>query len=381
MKRVLTWPFAWVAGLLAFTALAQQEQWLEYHTTSEPRGYRWLELTTNPPPNVALPKLRAFAYYGQWKNGFDGQRWFCLDRNTKNGACDRLFFDRNGNGRLDDETAINTSRREGSMAYFEPVKVVFKGEDGPISYHLLLRFYQFDSDRAQLLAAAGGWYEGMANIAGKKRRVQLFDNTVNGAFNDQSTAPADCDRIVVSGDPEVNRYLGRYLDLGGELLRIEVARDGAFIKTQKAEGVQFGQVKVPESISEFEAVGECGHFVRKPSKCEFTLPLGKYRVYRWVINRKDDKGTAWTLSGDNFSGTADFEVTSANVASLEIGEPIRPVLQATETKTQVTFSLRLLGTLGESVDIMRGSDRPRAPQLHLASKAGDLRSTNTFEYG
>ena len=71
-----------------------------------------------------------------------------------------------------------------TMAYFEPVKLVFKGEDGPISYHLIVRFYQFGQERAQLLAGAGGWYEGKVTLAGKKRRVQLIDNTVNGVFND-----------------------------------------------------------------------------------------------------------------------------------------------------------------------------------------------------
>ena len=32
--------------------------------------------------------------------------------------------------------------RDQYSAYFEPVRVVFKGEDGPITYHLVLRFMQ-----------------------------------------------------------------------------------------------------------------------------------------------------------------------------------------------------------------------------------------------
>jgi len=46
---------------------------------SKLRGYRWLELSTNPPANVAMPKLRAHALYGAGKNGLDGSRWLCLD--------------------------------------------------------------------------------------------------------------------------------------------------------------------------------------------------------------------------------------------------------------------------------------------------------------
>ena len=382
-KRSLSSQAALAACLFAFTALAQPEQWLEYHTGAEPKGYRWLELSTNAPAKVPLPKLQTGASFGCWSNALEatGGRWFCLDRSRKSGPCDRLFFDRNGNGRLDDESPVDTLRRDGNTAYFEPIKMVFKGEDGPISYHLIARFYQFDKDRAQLLVGAGGWYEGMVTLAGKKRRVQLIDNTVNGAFNDQGANPSDSDRLVIVGDKGMDRYLGRYLEVEGQLFKIEVARDGAFLKLQKAEGVALGAVRVPETICDFTAVGECGHFVRKPAKGGFTLPVGKYRVHGWTIDRKDDKGTAWKLSGYSFNKAAGFEVATGNATVLEIGEPVQAALQATESMGRVAFNLRLLGTSGESVEIMRGSERPRAPRLQVASLAGAFRSTNTFEYG
>lgn len=382
-KRMLTLPATLAAALFALTALAQTEQWLEYHTSKEPKGYRWLDLSTNPPANVALPKLEAGARFGCWSNALDktAGRWFCLDRVARSGPNDRLFFDCNGNGRLDDETPVKCSRREDNESYFEPVKLVFKGEDGPISYHLICRFYQFDKQRAQLLIGAGGWYEGNVTLAGKKRRVQLVDNTVNGVFDDQGRNPSDCDRLVVVGEKGVDRYLGRYLEVEDQLLEIEVAGDGAFLKAKKAEGVKFGTVRVPENISEFVAFGKNGHFVRKPDKGQLSLPVGEYRVNSWIINRKDDKGAAWQLSGYGFSRVADFTVAEASPAEMQIGEPVRAVLQANETRTGVAFDLRLLGSLGESVQIMRGQDRPRAPRLQVASLTGTFRSTNTFEYG
>jgi hypothetical protein len=381
-----------LAGLaFALTAAAQPEQWLEYHTGTEPKGYRWLELSTNPPPNVALPKLEPGALFGCWSNALDktAGRWFCLDRIAKRGPCDRLFFDRNGNGRLDDETPVKCTKREERESYFEPVKLVFKGVDGPISYHLIGRFYQFEKQRAQLLIGAGGWYEGNVNLAGKKRRVQLVDNTVNGVFNDQGRNPSDCDRLIImdgkedreSGRREVARYLGKYLEVDGQLLQIEVAGDGAFLKVKKAEGVKFGTVRVPENISEFVAFGKNGHFVRKPEKGQLSLPVGEYRINDWTINRKDEKGGSWTLSGRSFTKAGDFTVTAEATEELKIGEPVRALLQANESKGGAAFSLRLLGQLGESVEIMRGSDRPRAPRLQVASLQGTFRSTNTFEYG
>jgi hypothetical protein len=274
------------------------------------------------------------------------------------------------------------------MAYFDSIKVVFKGEDGPISYHLIARFYQYEDQRTQFLLGSGGWYEGTVTIAGKKRRVQLTDNNANGTFNDQGTNPAECDRLMFTGgtslltsEASLDRYLGRYIELDGQLFRIEVARDGAFLKVEKAEGVARGTVRVPETVSEFVAVGETGHFIRKPAKGELTLPVGKYRVNGWTLNRKDARGDSWKLTGYSFPKAAEFEVTADSPPTLPIGEPVSTDLKATESKGQLAFSLKLLGPLGESVEILRGSERPRAPQLQLASADGQFKTTLTFEYG
>jgi len=381
-----------MAGLtFTVTAFAQQEQWLEYHTSREPKGYRWIELSTKPPANVPLPNLEAGAFFGCWSNALNktAGRWFCLNRLTRYGPHDRLFFDCNGNGRLDDESPVKRTRRSEDASYFEPVKLVFKGEDGPISYHLICRFYRFDKQRGQLLIGAGGWYEGNVKLAGKKRRVQLVDYTVNGVFNDQGRTPDKCDRLVILGEKEerdpdqrrMERYLGKYLEVDGQLLEIEVAADGAFLKAKKAEGVQFGTVRVPETISEFVAFGQNGHFIREPDKGRFELPVGDYRVNSWTINRKDDKGASWKLSGRSFYRAADFTVAGESPVELQIGEPVQAVLQARETKGRVAFDLRLLGSLGESVDLLRGKSRPRAPRLEVTSLKGSYRSTDYFEYG
>jgi len=82
-----------------------------------------------------------------------------------------------------------------------------------------------------------------------------------------------------------------------------------------------------------------------------------------------------------FHQVADFTVAEESPTEMQIGEPVRAVLQANETKTGVAFDLRFLGSLGESVQIMRGHDRPRAPRLQVASVKGTFYCTNTFEYG
>jgi hypothetical protein len=373
-----------LAGMLvAGTAWAQSEQWLEYHTSNDPRAYHSIQLTTNAPPGVALPKLNGTPYFARWKTPMDpaGERWLCFDRTRKSGPCDRLFIDSTGNGRLDDKKPVS-ARLDSNEALFPATPLVFKGEDGPITYHLIVRFYQYENNPAQLLVASGGWYEGVVSFDGAKKRIHLIDGNVNGTFNDIAPDAYDSDRVQVEGDKTDELFLGKMLEVDGKLFNVEVARDGAFVKIQKAENIALGPVRVPEKISEFIAFGENGYFVRQPTNGEFTLPAGKYRMVHWTINRKDEKGAAWTLSGHNFPDTTNFEVTAGNAATLDIGEPVQAMLKANEqTNRQVTFSLNFVGHQKESIEMLRGGQRPAGPKLTLANANGSLCGTATFEFG
>jgi hypothetical protein len=371
-----------VACFLFSTAFAQQEQWLQYRTVSEGRAHRWLDLSDTPPEGMALPKLSANAQFGFWTTPLDpkGGRWFCLDRTARSGPPDRLHFDANGNGRLDDETPMKASRRDEHMAYFDPARLAFKGADGTITYHVTCRAYQWDAANARLLVGSGGFYEGRIDIGGKKRLVQLFDNTVNGAFNDSSANHSESDRIVIDGKEEHSRFLGRLLEVDDQLFEIEVAQDGAFIKLRPARNVAMGQVRVPETISEFVAVGLNGHFVRKPAQGALSLPAGDYRVFGWAIERKD-KGADWRVRGSGFGKVADFTVSSEATA-VHVGEPIHSTLRAEPaSRGELSFSLDLKGSLGESVTFWRGSEQAPPPKLQLASIGGSYRSTHNFEFG
>lgn len=370
-------------ALITNVVMAQSEQWLEYHTGGEGLAYHSMELTTNPPPNITVPKTISQPYFARWVTPMDpsGGRWFCLDRTRKSGPYDRIYFDTTGNGRLDDKK-VGDARLESNFAYFPGTRVIFKGEDGPITYHVMFRYYQYEKSPPQLLAMSVGWYEGMVKFEGVKKHIKLIDGNVNGTFNDMAENPYDSDRIQIDGDKVGERFLGKMLEVDGKFYRIEAARDGAFVKIQKAENVVLGAVHTPENISEFSAFGENGHFVRKPVKGEFTLPTGKYRMVGWEIKRNDDKGAAWSLKGYNFPDTANFEVVADKASELVIGEPVKAELKANEGENrQVNFSLSFVGQQKESIELLRGNERPRGPKLMLATANGALAYTNTFEFG
>ena len=370
-------------AVLATTACAQTELWLQYHTSRDGEGYRWLELTTNPPAGLALPKLNAPPYFARWTTPLDakGGRWICFDRTRKSGPSNRLYIDRNGDDRLDDEEPMDAARLDQYSATFEPARLVFKGEDGPLTYHLILRFMRYGADDTRTLASSGCYYDGKVNLDGKKRLIRLVDGNANGTFDDLAQDPDDCDRIVIEGDKGGERFLGRMLEVGDQLYAFEAARDGAFVKVLPAKDVARGQVRVPDAISEFTAVGAPGHFIRKPAQGQSTLPAGKYRVHHWTIDRADDRGAKWQLSGSGSSTFGNFEVAASQPVTLDIGEPVLAALTATENTGGAAFSLRLKGRLGESVEVLKGGQRPRAPQLNLASAGSAFRATHTFEYG
>lgn len=371
------------AGMVWDAGAAPAEQWLQYSSASEDSTSRWFETSTNPPPNVALPQTEANPLFIRWTTPLDpaGGRWLCLDRARPTSPPNRVWFDSNGNGRLDDETPVPAQNVSTTSARFNGLRFVFRGEEGPLVYHLALRCIRYPSGEIRALGSSGCHYAGVVDFGDKKRKVRLLDGNINGTFNDRAADPKEADQIVLIEDDVGERFVGQYLELDGRLFKLDVAADGAFVKVEPARDVPTGQVRVPDAVAEIVAVGKAGHFVRRPTRGEFTLPVGEYRVHGWKINRKDDTGQTWSASGSNFGALALFEVAGSQPATLTIGEPILAALSATQRKGSVTFGLRLKGQLGETVEILRGTQQPRAPRLLLEALGSSYRATNSFEYG
>ncbi|MCH7559046.1 MAG: hypothetical protein IIB56_16560 [Planctomycetes bacterium] len=377
--------------ILTSPAPAQDEQWLQYHSEREAQRIVGDMGTSNPkvvseePEGVELPDFKCDdPFFACWSTPMveSGQLWIALDRTQKQGQWDRLFIDSNGNGHLNDETAITAYRTDRYYTYFGPVKVVFQGEDGPITYHLNFRFYNHNERSKRLYVYSGGWYEGTITIAGAKKHCVLIDQNANGTFDDKSLEAHKCDRIRIGKKGSLDTgYVGNYIEVDSTLYRTEIARDGAYIKLTKAEDVKFGNLRLPETITEFSAGGENGLFTLKPEKGTGSLPVGRYRVNYWAIEREDERGKKWKLRSSVFSRKSDFEITADKEAELSIGEPIISTLEATKSGSGYSFSQNLQGRLGEHIELTRNGSRPPAPKLHIKSEDGSYDRTFSFEYG
>ncbi len=230
--------------VLTSAAPAQDEQWLQYHSEREAQriigdtGTSTLQVLSSKPQGVELPQFKAQQqFFAQWSTPMvkSSQLWIALDRTHQQGQWDRLFIDSNGNGHLNDETVITAYRTDQYYTYFGPVKVVFQGEDGPLTYHLNFRLYNRNEQNRRLYVYSGGWYEGAITVAGMKKHCVLIDQNANGTFNDKSLEAYKCDRIRIGtkGNRDT-RYVGNFIEIDGALYRPDIARDGACIKLTKS---------------------------------------------------------------------------------------------------------------------------------------------------
>ena len=371
---------------------AEELQWLQYRSAREARqivgdmGMESAELSGYKPKDVELPEFKGEEpLFAKWSSPMveGGHLWIAFDRTHKHGPHDSLFIDSNGDGRLSDETATAAYRTEQYRTYFGPVKVVFEGEDGPVSYHLNFEFYSYE-ERRHLYVSSGGWYEGAVTVAGEKKHCVLIDYNTNGTFDDKTgeSVRFNCDRVRIGKkDERDTRFVGNYIEIDGEYYQLEVARDGAYITLQAAEDIKFGRVKMQEAITGFSAGGQNGLFAIKLEKGLGELPVGKYRIDYWAIERKDEKGNTWELKGESFGNKGKFEVNEEGQTELTVGEPIISNLRARIKKSRYYFDQEMKGQLGERISLTRSNSRPRPPKLHIKSADGTYDRTFNFEYG
>ncbi|MCK4850621.1 MAG: hypothetical protein KAT11_04675 [Phycisphaerae bacterium] len=374
-------------------AAAEQEQWLGYRSSAgaarivgKTPGQN-LELTSERPQGVSLPQLAAEdPLFGKWKTPMvpAGFVWLVLDRSGKTGSYHRLFMDTNANGSLADEKAVQSGYSAEPMSSFRQVKLLLPGEDGPTAYHLNMELKSSKDKTKYLLVTAGGWYEGEVEIEGVKQQVIVFDANANGAFDDAYLDFSRSDRIkIITTDyKQIIGRIGKYIQLGGKLHGLRVARDGSCVQFWPAKDVAMGSVRVPEGLTALGAGGVNGLFFVPVKDGQVKLPLGKYRLNHWEIQRKDKSGALWKLSASGPSKAITFEAGKKDQPPLEFGEPLLDDGAYSKRGSTYRFSNPVLkGRHGERITVTRDGRRPPAPKLLIRNADGSYNRRFTFAYG
>jgi|GEM_PF-334841 len=378
--------------LLAATTLdAAEEQWLQYRLSKEMYNQHAyarrqnIECVVRAPEGVDLP---AFAsdqvLYGCWTTpmveaGFLHVAINFRDNLRRTGSF--LFIDADCDGSLADENPIKAISQSSSWLQFPGVKILFPGDDGPITYHANVQFYCREETK-RLYFSAAGWYEGDITIGEDRQHCLLIDYNSNGAFNDSSFAVGKGDQIKIGAKNSLDeRYLGTYLQIGTTIYDLEVARDGSHLAILPAHDVPVGSVQVPDEIDSVSFVGELGHIVWNTSRGEPQVPAGRWIVNSWQINRRAEDGKMWSLSGTGFPAKSAFDVQQGQRLSLDIGEPLRAKLIAEKTGDRYSFEEKLEGREGERITVYCEGRRPKAPRLQIKDAGGDLQQDLAFQYG
>ena len=143
-----------------------------------------------------------------------------------------------------------------------------------------------------------------------------------------------------------------------------------------------GTVEISEGAIMVVVNSDNEHITIKPLEKASRLPVGRYRIDYWTVERKDKDGNIWKLKGGNFSNKGIFDVIKGQETKLSIGEPVISSLTASHENSIYYFSYYLKGRLSENIEITKNEKRSEAPKLQIRNVTDDsYLKTLTFEYG
>jgi hypothetical protein len=153
-------------------------------------------------------------------------------------------------------------------------------------------------------------------------------------------------------------------------------------KPAAIENAPCGSVVVREEITQFSADGPDGLVSVKLDKGIGQLPAGKYHVDSWHLDRKDDQGHMWTLTGRNYGSEGPFEIAEGQRTNVDVGEPIIAAVHGNKIGPKYyAFTQSLQGRLEEQIAMTRNGARPAAPKLRIKNEEGTYDRTFAFQYG
>ncbi len=124
-------------------------------------------------------------------------------------------------------------------------------------------------------------------------------------------------------------------------------------------------------------------FSLTPENSLVKLPVGKYRVNHWTIERRDTNGDQWKLEGIKAGANGSFDVKNISESFVQVGEPFVAKLSITQVSdTDHSLVLNLKGQLDERIALTCNGFTPEQQhQVNIRNINGTYDQTFPFSYG
>jgi hypothetical protein len=438
--------FFFASTLLAIDVPLEYVKFPDKPKTYFPTGMARLQYKLDPPPGEwkLPPFVSAHPIYTLAKLG-DEEKLLVLDRQkTEDEFYNRIFFDANANRDLTDDPIIEGKSveipgRQYNRVQFPSVdtKIKVQGKSLPFSFtpDFLGRLVAFDEGKISeellnrmmfLYLRANCMYQGKFEIDGESYYVCLGDSNCSGLFYEKFALRklgtpfpgrmpifSTGDNIRISQEEEIDihnwQVCGEWLLVRNRLYEVSFnqAKKKMTLTPVTQDLVPLKLAMQTEHLSLYIEGGEHFLMTYNPDK-KIDIPKGKYRLFSYRVQKKDDQGDLWSLSARATSECPWITVDGSADTVLEFGEPyiisaevpesrVVNVQGSTSARSSVFLSFTIMGQGNEDIrDLshIKGDQtkiplskteglahRPKEPTYTVLTADGKTAAQGSFEYG
>lgn len=246
-----------------------------------------------------------------------------------------------------------------------------------------------------------GFMSGRVRLGGQDYQVAVADGNFDGRYDKPFAVPAATEAgdaghetfaIDLNGDGKFDegfeagevQPLPKMLRVKDVYYSVKVAADGSAIEVEKAQP-PMGTLCVGCVGAELLLWSENGAHRLSGTEGTWQLPAGKYSTQMVRLNRTDEAGAKWTLTGvyGNSGKMGVLEVVAGQIVSIKMGPPLTAKTDVQVVPGEADVRLMILGQAGEEYGaaIMKGDEQQPAPAVRILSESGRVLETGSFEYG
>jgi hypothetical protein len=179
-------------------------------------------------------------------------------------------------------------------------------------------------------------------------------------------------------------WCGRRLVVDGQFYQVEIERGGSMLRVTPAT-VKLAAIRADYPRFGLLLANEDGVLPIESRNGQAQVPVGRYRVLVWNIERRAESGK-WEVQGGAWGTDApapELAVDERGSASFKLAAPLRArVTTARITPQDLDFQLSLTTASGENIgNVVVDGRQPPEPMLRLVDDQGREVARLKFHYG